>query len=242
MIKKVKFCALVMLLCGINFCSHAQQELSKNDLINYSWAADTARDSAERHVLLDVNAYMAGVKDAQEGYKPLLNDDESEPYFIQQLQSIKTYRRSQKEKLSLAIQETDKFIMRSAKTTNGMRMTAAELMYVELKSGIGSSPAFQDAVKITYIIKNTKNDIVYDSKQQFIQKPVDLYLLSIGMGEALQHMKRGSVWRLFLTSDWLVMPGSLRTQLPPFVDPTIGGVTMDLTLVDFLSNTSSKGK
>jgi FKBP-type peptidyl-prolyl cis-trans isomerase FklB len=229
--------ASMMILLSI-FSLHADEGKSKvevpskNSLLNYSWAAETARESSEGGVFVDLKAYMVGVSDAASGKKSLLSEEEAEEIFVEQMNSVKAYRRLQAEKSDEEIKQDDSNIMALAKKNKNSKKTMAGLLYQVLKSGSGAKPRFQDSVKIQYAVRNTTNKITYESKTRFTDNAVAIYLLDSGIAEALQYMQPGSVWRLYLTSDKVLRPGSVRTQIPSLYEAPKGGTIIDLTLVD----------
>jgi FKBP-type peptidyl-prolyl cis-trans isomerase len=220
-----------------------EQAPSKNALLNYAWAAETARESSEGNVFIDIDAYMIGVSDAAQGYDSLLSEEQTEEIFVAQMNSVKSFRRAQLEVNDEQREQNDKKIIAFAKKNKNLTKTASGLLYQELKSGTGAKPVFQDLVKIQYTVRDINNTIIFESKNRFTDTAVALYLLDSGIAEALQYMRPQSVWRLYLTSDKVLRPGSVRTQIPPLYDApkdapkdalydaSKGATILDITLV-----------
>jgi FKBP-type peptidyl-prolyl cis-trans isomerase FklB len=83
----------------------------------------------------------------------------------------------------------------------GVITTESGLQYIVLKEGEGDSPTAADQVKVHYTGKLLNGD-VFDSSIERNQ-PVDFYVRSVipGWTEALQLMKPGAEYKLFIPSD-----------------------------------------
>ncbi len=83
----------------------------------------------------------------------------------------------------------------------GVTTTESGLQYIVLKEGEGDSPTAADQVKVHYTGK-LLNGEVFDSSIERNQ-PVDFYVRSVipGWTEALQLMKPGAEYKLFIPSD-----------------------------------------
>jgi FKBP-type peptidyl-prolyl cis-trans isomerase len=208
---------------------------SKNALLNYAWAAETARESSEGNVFIDINAYMIGIGDAASGYESLLSEEQTEEIFVAQMNSVKGFRRAQLEVSDEQRENNNKKMIALAKKNKSLKKTASGLLYQELQSGVGAKPVFQDLVKIQYTVRDINNAVTYESKNRFTDTAVGLYLLDSGIAEALQYMQPKSVWRLYLTSDKVLRPGSVRTQIPPLYEVPQDASILDITLVDIAS-------
>jgi hypothetical protein len=166
-----------------------EQVPSKNALLNYAWAAETARESAESNVFIDINAYMIGVGDAASGYESLLSEEQTEEIFVAQMNAVKGFRRAQLEVTDEQRENNNKKMIALAKKNKHLKTTASGLMYQELKSGTGAKPVFQDLVKIQYTVRDMNNAVTYESKNRFMDTVVPLYLLDSGIAEALQYCR-----------------------------------------------------
>ena len=83
----------------------------------------------------------------------------------------------------------------------GVTTTESGLQYIVLKEGEGDAPTAADQVKVHYTGK-LLNGEVFDSSIERNQ-PVDFYVRSVipGWTEALQLMKPGAEYKLFIPSD-----------------------------------------
>jgi FKBP-type peptidyl-prolyl cis-trans isomerase FkpA len=96
--------------------------------------------------------------------------------------------------------EGEKFLADNAKKP-GVKVTASGLQYQVIKEGTGAKPAATDQVSVHYtgtLIDGTKFDSSYDRNE-----PAKFALNGVipGWGEALQLMKVGSKYKLFIPSN-----------------------------------------
>lgn len=159
---------------------------------------------------LDVNTKMLvrGLLDAVNGKEPALNDEElNEAFaFIQkQIQKKQAELRMAADPQLKAIAdknkaEGDAFLADNGKK-EGVKTTKSGLQYLVLNSGNGATPKATDTVKTHYhgtLIDGTVFDSSVERKQP-ASFPVNGVIS--GWTEALQLMKVGDKWRLFVPSD-----------------------------------------
>jgi len=100
------------------------------------------------------------------------------------------------------------------KSKEGIKTTASGLQYKVLSEGKGKSPKATDTVKVHYkgtLIDGTQFDSSYDRNEP-AEFPVNGVIK--GWTEALQLMKAGSKWQLFIPSDLAYGPRG-RPSIPP---------------------------
>lgn len=87
------------------------------------------------------------------------------------------------------------------KTKEGVQTTESGLQYIEVKAGTGKTPGPSDTVRVHYrgtLIDGKEFDSSY-RRGQPIEFPVNGVIA--GWTEALQLMKEGSEWKLFIHPD-----------------------------------------
>ena len=109
--------------------------------------------------------------------------------------------------------EGEAFLAANAKAP-GVKTTKSGLQYKVLKDGTGKSPAKTDTVTTHYkgtLIDGTQFDSSYDRN-----KPASFQVDGVikGWTEALQMMKEGSKWQLFIPWDLAYGPEG-RPGIPP---------------------------
>ena len=111
-------------------------------------------------------------------------------------------------------QESEKFLAEN-KTKDGVKITESGLQYQVLKEGKGPAPGPDDFVKVNYrgtFIDGLEFDSSY-TKGQPARFPIDGVIK--GWTEALQMMKTGSKWQLFVPPDLAYGKSGLGPRIPP---------------------------
>src|SRR5437867_5929115 len=186
------------------FVSAAQGQ-DKPDLTNpkqrssYAIGLDIATNLKAREIDLDPKALAAGIADALAN-KPALKPEEVREVLMKLQQEMmakgETKNKADAEKNQKA---GDAFLAENGKK-EGVKSTASGLQYKVLKSGNGASPKKTNTVKVHY--HGTLIDgKVFDSSVQR-GEPVTFPVEGVipGWVEALQLMKVGDKWQLFIPS------------------------------------------
>ena len=184
------------------FVSAAQGE-DKPDLTNpkqrtsYAIGLDIAKNLKAGGIDLDAKALAAGIADALAD-KPALKPEEVREVLTKFQQELmakgETKNKADSEK---NLKAGDAFLAENGKKA-GVKTTASGLQYKVLKSGDGASPKKTDSVKVHY--HGTLIDgKVFDSSVQR-GEPVTFQVDGVipGWVEALQLMKVGDKWQLFI--------------------------------------------
>ena len=191
----------------------------KPDLTNpkqrtsYAIGLDIAANLKAREIDLDAKALAAGIADAL-AEKPALKPDEVREVLmkLQQEMMAKGDVKNQAD-AEKNLKAGDAFLAENGKK-EGVKTTTTGLQYKVLKSGSGASPKKTDSVKVHY--HGTLIDgKVFDSSVQR-GEPVTFQVDGVipGWVEALQLMKVGDKWQLFIPSKLAYAERS--------PDPTIG--------------------
>ena len=207
-----------MLALGLLVSSVNAQD--KPDLTNpkqktsYAIGEDVASTLKDRDIDLDPKALAAGISDTLAG-KPALNQQEVDDTLskLRQELTAKAEAKSKGEG-EKNLNEGKAFLAANAKK-DGVKTTATGLQYKVLKSGTGASPQKTDTVKVHYhgtLIDGT----VFDSSVQRGQ-PIFFPVNGVipGWVEALQLMKVGDKWRLFIPAKLAYGDQSPSPAIPP---------------------------
>jgi len=164
---------------------------------------------------LDVDAFSAGVRDAIAGGELKMSDEE----IMSTLQAYQQKQMAERQVESQALAETNRkeaeaFLAENA-SAEGVVVTDSGLQYKVLAEGDGASPSENDTVEVHY--EGTLLDgSVFDSSYQrgeTVSFPVNGVIE--GWTEALQMMKVGSKWKLFIPSDLAYGPGGAGQMIGP---------------------------
>jgi FKBP-type peptidyl-prolyl cis-trans isomerase len=140
---------------------------------------------------IDLTFLVRGIRDALSGAKPVLSEKEIEESTIK-MQKNALARVTTRNKA-----EGEKFLADNAKK-EGVKTTKSGLQYKVLKEGSGPSPKATDVVR-THYHGTFINGEVFDSSVER-KEPAEFEVNGVipGWTEALQLMKVGSKWQLFV--------------------------------------------
>jgi len=183
---------------------------SDKERVSYSLGMRLASGMKTQDLDLDIDMLAQAMKDVMAGKKTLLNEQEAKQVFTDW--STRMQGEFQKKQAEL-VAEGKKFLEEN-KTKEGVKTTASGLQYKVIKSGSGASPKAND--KVTFHYKGTFIDgKQFDSSIERGQPlTLDLNRMIKGWTEALQLMKVGDKWQLFVPSDLAYGPAG-RQNIPP---------------------------
>lgn len=167
----------------------------QKDKVSYSIGLQIGFNLSRQKVDISPDMLSAGIKDALAG-KPQLNPDQ-----IKEVMTAFEKDMEQKQKESGDKNKTEgaKFLEENKKK-EGVKTTASGLQYKVLKEGNGAQPKASDTVSVNYrgtLINGTEFDSSY-KRGQPATFPVNGVIK--GWTEALQLMKVGSKYQLFIPS------------------------------------------
>jgi len=166
-------------------------------------------------VEVDFERLIQGLEDAIDGMQPLVSQEEMRKLIVDlKKRARETQLRKIQETIVENLEESEKFLVENGKK-EGVRTTQSGLQYKVLREGDGMAPALADLVTVHYrgtFIDGTEFDNSYakGEPQRFKTDGVIK-----GWTEALQMMKAGSKWQLFV-------PPQLaygRSGFPPHIPP-----------------------
>jgi FKBP-type peptidyl-prolyl cis-trans isomerase FklB len=167
------------------------------DKASYSIGLNIGFTLKRQNLDLNSDAFMAGFKDATSGKKPLLTEQEVKD-------TMMAFEKEMQQKQEAAGQksaaEGEKFLAEN-KTKEGVKTTASGLQYKVLKEGSGAQPKGNDTVTVNYrgtLIDGTEFDSSY-KRGEPASFPVGGVIK--GWTEALQLMKTGSKYQLFIPAN-----------------------------------------
>jgi FKBP-type peptidyl-prolyl cis-trans isomerase FklB len=150
---------------------------------------------------VDLASLVQGIKDALAGSKPALTDEEMQNT-IEGIQKVVEEHRA-----DLARQvgkknkeEGDRFLAANARK-EGVKTTKSGLQYKVIKEGTGPTPKATDLVKTHYHGTFIGGEVFDSSVRRGEPAVFPVNRVIPGWTEALQLMKVGSKWQLFVPSD-----------------------------------------
>jgi FKBP-type peptidyl-prolyl cis-trans isomerase FklB len=152
---------------------------------------------------LDINleVYTSAIKDALGGVEPQLSKEEIHKTVTELQERIATARQKELEEKGAKNITEGRAFLEENKKKEGVKTLPSGLQYKILKEGSGKTPKAADNVTVNYrgtFIDGTEFDSSYTRG-----KPATLQVSRVirGWTEALQLMKEGSKWQLFIPPD-----------------------------------------
>ncbi len=193
--------AAALLLAGHAVAEEAPKLTDQKDKVSYSIGMDVGNNLKRQSIDVDVDLLARGMKDALAGGGTLLSPEEARETLMalqQELREKALERRKQDAERNR--KEGEVFLAENGKK-EGVVSLPSGLQYKILRSGDGSSPKATDTVETNYrgtLIDGTEFDSSYKRGQPAVF-PVNGVIA--GWTEALQLMKVGDKWQLFIPSD-----------------------------------------
>lgn len=208
--KKLFVLTLILLLAGLGACKKAgtaeTKTLKTEDLnsqkkkVSYAIGLDIGQNFKTRDMDIDMELLIQGLRDSQKKEKPLLSSEEIQKVMTQFQQDM---MKAEQEKRAIQGQgnkvKEEAFLKENAQKP-GVKVTASGLQYVVLRQGTGPQPKESDTVKVHYrgtLLDGTEFDSSYKRNEPAV---FPLKGVIKGWTEALQLMKVGSKYQIFLPS------------------------------------------
>jgi FKBP-type peptidyl-prolyl cis-trans isomerase FklB len=174
----------------------------QKDKVSYSLGYQIGSDLRQQNTDIDPDALLKGVEDSLSAIEPQLSQEEMRRILLvlknkieadqrqQKLVSVETYRGEGREWLAQNARKEGVVVLPSA------------LQYRVIVAGSGKSPGPDDTVTIHYRGTTLEGAEFYNSHRGE-DKPASFHVGSVirGMSEALQLMKEGGQWQLFIPAD-----------------------------------------
>ena len=188
-------CALALSTAAI--ADHHEQTASlqtEQQKIGYSFGQMFGRRLSSTMADIDLDAFVQGIRDVYNKQPSRLSDEEIS-------QAIKTYQQEQVQALATNNLEKGKKFLAENAGKDGVMATTSGLQYKINTAGEGSSPKLNDSVEVHYT-GSLINGEVFDSSVQR-GKSVSFPVSGVipGWTEALQLMKPGDKWQLFIPAE-----------------------------------------
>lgn len=189
---------------------------NKNAKNSYGVGLDIGKRMKEQGVQIDIDSFMVGLTHGiKADPKPLLDEKALRETLNDFRKEMMESRQKQMEIDLKKNEEEGKAFLDQNKTKEGVKTLESGLQYLVLKEGDGPIPKLTDQVKTHYrgtLLNGTEFDSSYERGE-----PATFPLQGVikGWTEALQLMKTGSKWKLFIPASLAYGPqGS-----PPKIGP-----------------------
>lgn len=192
--------ASVLLLAGQIWAAEETSLKTKKDKVSYVIGVNVGKGMQQQSIDIDPDIFAKGLKDAMTGAKTAMTDEE-----MRQILTAfqKEMAEKQAEKMKVVAEKNKKegeAFLAANKKKKGVKTLPSGLQYKVIKEGTGEMPKLTDTVTTNYrgtLIDGTEFDSSY-KRGQPAKFPVKGVIA--GWTEALQLMKVGSTWQLFIPS------------------------------------------
>lgn len=171
---------------------------TEKDKISYSIGLDIGRNFTKQGIDFDTQAFIAGLEDGRQNKISRMTEQEvRDTLTTLQNKLIKQQQENMKTLSESNLKEGNAFLEKN-KTAPGVKTLNSGLQYRVLTDGKGTPPTAKDIVKTHYrgtLINGTEFDSSY-ARGQPVEFPVEGVIK--GWTEALQLMKPGSKWQVFV--------------------------------------------
>jgi len=203
------------LIIGLCMAGEATEIRDENDRIGYSIGYQIGGDFKRQGVDLKSDLVVQGMRDAVQGAKPLLTPEEMNRTLVELKRKVTA---AQQEERKMAAEKSraggEAFLAENARK-EGVVTLPSGLQYKILKDGAGASPQATDNVTVHYrgtLIDGTEFDSSHKRNQ-----PATFRVNGVirGWTEALQMMKPGAKWQLFIPAKLAYGERGAGSTIPP---------------------------
>ena len=196
--KRLIICLSAVCIASTGLAQDKPQLKDQKDKASYSIGYDIGDSFKKQKIELNIDALVAGLKEALAGKDATLSKEEREKTLQAfQKEMMEKQMTASKEAGAKNLAEGEKFLAENKKK-EGVKTTASGLQYKVIKEGSGPSPKETDTVTTNYkgtLIDGTEFDSSYKRNE-----PASFQVNRVIKGwiEALQLMKPGSKYQLFI--------------------------------------------
>jgi FKBP-type peptidyl-prolyl cis-trans isomerase len=157
---------------------------------------------------LDIDALHAALKDVLLNQSPKMEQQEA-------MTAFQNYMQKAMEVKSAKAREANAKFLEENKKRQGVQTTASGLQYEVLKAGSGKKPTANNQVTVHYTGK-LLDGTVFDSSVDGEPATFGVTQVIPGWTEALQLMKEGDKWMLYIPDDLAYGERGAGGQIPPY--------------------------
>jgi len=174
---------------------------SEEQQVGYSYGQMFGRRLSSTMSDIDIDAFIAGFQDGYSGKDSQLSEEQMN----KALQTHQAQLRDQQmaehsAKAAENLKKSEDFLTQNA-SKDGIKTTASGLQYKIITEGEGTSPAPEDTVEVHYTGTLINGNVFDSSVQRGTPASFPVKGVIPGWTEALQLMKPGGKWQLFIPPD-----------------------------------------
>ncbi len=205
----------LIFLSGICYADEKLELKDQKDKESYGFGYQFGQNLKSQGVDLNLDIYTSGIRDALGGKEPRMSQEEIREAIAEVQKRVMASRQKEwKEKAEKNLAENKAFLEENKKK-EGIKTLPSGLQYKVITEGSGKTPKATDTVTVHYrgtLINGSEFDSSYKKGQ-----PTTFQVNGVirGWGEALQLMKGGSKWQLFIPPELAYGERGAGGQIPP---------------------------
>lgn len=174
---------------------------TEKDKISYTIGTNIGENFKKQGIDVDAKLLLKGINDGLEGKQYLLSDDEMKEVMMSLQKQMMAKQSAEFAKLAEKNKKESDDFLAANKTKDSVVTLPDGLQYKILREGTGKMPTKNDTVVVNYQGRLIDGTVFDDSYQR--GEPITFPLSGVipGWIEALQLMKEGSKWELFIPSE-----------------------------------------
>ncbi len=187
----------------ISICWAGEETAPRDQKVkdSYSLGYDFGGNLKRQGVEIDVEVLLSAIREGLEGKKPALGPEEIRDSLVQLRKKLMSRQDERFREFAARNLEEGQAFLEANKTRGGVKTLSSGLQYRVLKDGNGPTPRLTDSVTLHYRGKLV-NGTEFDSSYRRAEPSTFSLVGAIkGWKEALQLMKTGSKWQLFVPPD-----------------------------------------
>ena len=199
--KRLLFAAvLAVFFSGVCLAGEKPELADENDRVSYSVGYQIGGDFKRQGVDLNPEKLVKGIQDARSGAELLMTRQEMHQALVDLKKKIMAEERKQRREEAEKVRKEGEAFLAANRKKEGVVTLGSGLQYRVIQEGAGKSPKATDNVTVNYrgtLVDGTEFDSSY-KRGQTVTFPVNGVIP--GWTEALQKMKEGDKWQLFVPS------------------------------------------
>ncbi len=164
---------------------------------------------------IDVKDFADGVAAVFDGAKPKMSYDEAKEEIRKFFEAMEARQQEAAAQMGKVNQEAGEAFLKENKTRENVKTTVTGLQYEVLEEGTGISPETGDQVTVHYTGKLIDGTVFDSSVERGTPATFGVTQVIPGWVEALQLMKEGAKWRLFIPSNLAYGPNGAGGVIGP---------------------------
>jgi FKBP-type peptidyl-prolyl cis-trans isomerase len=188
----------IIFLISISFAAEKVELKDQKDKESYSLGYQFGQGLKAQGLDINLEVYTSGIKDALGGTAPSLSQEEMQRTVLDLQKRLMAARQKELKEMGERNLAEGKSFLEENKKMEGVKTLPSGLQYKVLSEGTGKTPGAADQVTVNYkgmFINGTEFD---NSYKRGTPATFQLNKVVKGWTEALQLMKEGSKWQLFI--------------------------------------------